>query len=71
MNVPFLDLKAQYRQIKDEVHEALDKVMAKGSRVIPQRVKKRSGAPRKIMGPYVNSFDFMNRPALLDRAEKP
>ena len=27
MNVPFLDLQVQYRQIKDEVHGALDKVM--------------------------------------------
>ena len=27
MNIPFVDLKAQYRQIKDEVHEALTKVM--------------------------------------------
>jgi dTDP-4-amino-4,6-dideoxygalactose transaminase len=29
MNVPFLDLKAQYRPIKDEIHAALDAVLEK------------------------------------------
>lgn len=39
MNVPFLDLKAQYRQIKDEVHSALNKVMENSSFVLGDAVK--------------------------------
>ena len=29
MNVPFLDLKAQYHDLKDEIHAAIDEVMEK------------------------------------------
>lgn len=39
MNVPFLDLKAQYGQIKDEVHEALTKVMENTAFVLGDAVK--------------------------------
>ena len=39
MNIPFLDLKAQYRQIKDEVRPALDKVMENTAFVLGDAVK--------------------------------
>lgn len=39
MNVPFLDLKAQYSQIKDEVHSALNKVMENTDFVLGDAVK--------------------------------
>jgi dTDP-4-amino-4,6-dideoxygalactose transaminase len=39
MNVPFLDLRAQYKQIKDEVHIALDKVMESTAFVLGDAVK--------------------------------
>ncbi|MGA2265177.1 MAG: DegT/DnrJ/EryC1/StrS family aminotransferase [Phycisphaerae bacterium] len=39
MNVPFLDLKAQYVQIKDEVHAAMNKVMETSAFVLGEAVK--------------------------------
>ena len=39
MNVPFVDLKAQYGQIKNEVHEALMKVMENTAFVLGDAVK--------------------------------
>jgi dTDP-4-amino-4,6-dideoxygalactose transaminase len=39
VNVPFLDLKAQYVQIKDEVHAALNKVMETSAFVLGEAVK--------------------------------
>ena len=40
MNIPFVDLKAQYRQIKDEVHAALAEVMSNTAFVLGDAVKK-------------------------------
>jgi len=39
MNVPFLDLRAQYKQIKNEVHIALDQVMESTAFVLGDAVK--------------------------------
>lgn len=39
MKVPFLDLKAQYEPIKNEIHVALDKVMEKTAFVLGDAVK--------------------------------
>ena len=39
MNIPFLDLKAQYIQIKDEVHAALNQVMETSAFVLGEAVK--------------------------------
>ena len=40
MNVPFLDLKANYTELKDELDAAYDRVMSSGWYILSQEVEK-------------------------------